>query len=109
MSTSTPAIQIVEPSIHDGDSLRKVPTNGSLPAIDEDKEHKQDWTITTDEKDSWAHKERRRSSVWGKLELVPYVPSLPSLRQLPQPIKARNLSGLISDMMGWRVFEERNK
>ncbi len=83
MSTSTPAIQIVEPSIHDGDSLRKVPTNGSLPAIDEDKEHKQDWTITTDEKDSWAHKERRRSSVWGKLELVPYVPSLPSLRQFP--------------------------
>jgi hypothetical protein len=53
----------------------RIPTNGSgsLSAIDEDREHKQDWTVTTDEKDSWANKERRRSSVWGKLELVPYV------------------------------------
>jgi hypothetical protein len=49
----------------------RVPTNGSLSAIEEDREHKQDWTIVTDEKDSWANRERRRSSVWGKLELVP--------------------------------------
>ncbi|KAE9365139.1 hypothetical protein N431DRAFT_430658 [Stipitochalara longipes BDJ] len=72
MSTSrTPAITIVEPSIREGDDLSRVPTNGSLSQIDEDREHKQDWTIVTDEKDSWANRERRRSSVWAKLELVP--------------------------------------
>ncbi len=49
----------------------RVSTGGSLTAIHEDPEHKQDWTLTTDEKDSWANRERRRSSVWGKLELVP--------------------------------------
>ncbi|KAH8752733.1 hypothetical protein F5882DRAFT_385815 [Hyaloscypha sp. PMI_1271] len=77
MSSRTPAITIVEPSIHDGDDLSRIPTNGSgsLSAIDEDREHKQDWTVTTDEKDSWANKERRRSSVWGKLELVPSATS----------------------------------
>jgi len=74
-SSTTPAITIVEPSLHDGESLRKVPTNGSLSAIDEDREHKQDWTITTDEKDSWAEREKRKSSVWGKLELVPSATS----------------------------------
>jgi hypothetical protein len=38
-------------------------------AIDE-REHRQDWTRTTDPKDTWAERERRRSSVWTKLEPV---------------------------------------
>jgi len=74
-SSTTPAITIVEPSLHDGEPLQKVPTNGSLSAIDEDREHAQDWTVTTDEKDSWAHREKRKSSVWGKLELIPAATS----------------------------------
>jgi len=69
MSSSTPAITFASET--EGDDLRRVPTNGSLTAIDEDREHKQDWTTTTDEKDSWANRERRRSSVWAKMELVP--------------------------------------
>ena len=31
----------------------------------------EDWTRTTAEKDSWAHRERRRSSVWHKIDSYP--------------------------------------
>jgi hypothetical protein len=31
----------------------------------------EDWTRTTSEKDSWAHRERRRSSMWHKIESYP--------------------------------------
>lgn len=33
-----------------------------------DNKTSEDWTRTTAEKDSWAHRERRRSSVWQKLD-----------------------------------------
>lgn len=68
MSSSTPAMNIVN-----NGSLRRLSTVGStgMPAIDEEREHKQDWTVTTDEKDSWAVRERRRSSIWSKIEMVP--------------------------------------
>ncbi|KAF4627178.1 hypothetical protein G7Y89_g10976 [Cudoniella acicularis] len=31
-------------------------------------DHAQDWSLTTDEKDTWATRERRRSSVWSKID-----------------------------------------
>jgi hypothetical protein len=55
----------------------RVPTGASLASIEEDRVHKQDWTIITDEKDTWANRERRRSSVWAKLE-VPKSPTSPT-------------------------------
>jgi len=50
--------------------------------LEEDPDHKQDWTITTDEKDSWANRERRRSSVWNKISDISTSPtkSVPSDR-----------------------------
>ena len=53
----------------------RVNTNGSLVVIDEDEdpnhpEHKQDWSVTTDPKDSWAAKERRRSSIFATAPVV---------------------------------------
>ncbi|KAN0089198.1 hypothetical protein V8E51_019458 [Hyaloscypha variabilis] len=97
MSTSrTPAITIVEPSIREGDDLSRVPTNGSsstsLSQIEEDREHKQDWTIVTDEKDSWANRERRRSSVWAKLELVP-APTVHSAAATTSPTNKKGSFG----------------
>jgi hypothetical protein len=40
-------------------------------AIEDDEDHYQDWTKTTDERDSWAARERRRSSVWQKIDAYP--------------------------------------
>lgn len=42
--------------------------SGEDPEADSDEEHPQDWTIKTDEKDSWANRERRRSSIWSKTD-----------------------------------------
>jgi len=42
--------------------------SGEDPEADSDEEHPQDWTIQTDEKDSWANRERRRSSIWSKTD-----------------------------------------
>lgn len=36
-----------------------------------DDDPSEDWTRTTAEKDSWAHRERRRSSVWTKIDSYP--------------------------------------
>lgn len=36
-----------------------------------DDDPSEDWTRTTAEKDSWAHRERRRSSMWHKIESYP--------------------------------------
>jgi hypothetical protein len=45
------------------------PSVASEALIDDDPS--EDWTRTTAEKDSWAHRERRRSSVWQKLDCYP--------------------------------------
>jgi hypothetical protein len=36
-----------------------------------DDDPSEDWTRTTAEKDSWAHRERRRSSMWQKIDSYP--------------------------------------
>lgn len=66
----------------------RVATNGSeaLEVIDEDEDpnhpiHKQDWNIKTDPKDSWANRERRRSSVWAKFEMSTSPKMAPSERR----------------------------
>jgi hypothetical protein len=56
-------------------TAERVPTNGSLVVIDEEEdpnhpEHKQDWNVITDPKDSWAVKERRRSSIFATAPVV---------------------------------------
>lgn len=49
----------------------RIPTGEpDLDAIDDEENHAQDWSKTTDAKDSWANKERRRSSVWSKVDDV---------------------------------------
>ena len=81
-------------------TIGRVPTNGSLGAIDEDREHKQDWSIVTDEKDSWANRERRRNSVFGKAELIPASTSPKS------PAAAGPRRGSILSM--WAGGKDRN-
>jgi len=41
------------------------------PFLDEDPT--EDWTRTTPEKESWAHRERRRSSVWHSIDPYPCI------------------------------------
>lgn len=36
----------------------------------------EDWSRTTAEKDSWAHRERRRSSMWQKIDSYPAIKPL---------------------------------
>jgi len=46
-------------------------TNSSIPEIAiNDRDHKQDWTKTTSEKDSWAYQERRRLSGWSNTDVA---------------------------------------
>ncbi|TVY84496.1 hypothetical protein LSUE1_G002451 [Lachnellula suecica] len=53
----------------DENVLRRVETNKSTSSRTSDPEdEKHDWNVTTDEKDSWANRERRRSSVWNGLD-----------------------------------------
>ncbi|KAE8454469.1 hypothetical protein EG329_000092 [Mollisiaceae sp. DMI_Dod_QoI] len=59
----SPSITFAEPN------LVRIPTGE--PDVDHDeKVHAQDWTVTTDPKDSWANRERRRSTVWAKVDDV---------------------------------------
>lgn len=39
------------------------------PLAAHDPEHKQNWNVTTKPEESWAVKERRRSSMWSKAEM----------------------------------------
>ncbi|TVY22084.1 hypothetical protein LHYA1_G009219 [Lachnellula hyalina] len=48
------------------DTNKSTTSRGSNEVDPEDEKH--DWTQTTDEKDSWASRERRRSSVWNGLD-----------------------------------------
>jgi len=41
---------------------------GTVFIDDDDKEHAQDWTSVTAPKDTWAARERRRSSVWSRID-----------------------------------------
>jgi len=50
---------------------RRLSTSDSDVIDDDDAEHYQDWTKVTDERDSWAARERRRSSVWQKIDAYP--------------------------------------
>ncbi|CZR62811.1 uncharacterized protein PAC_12708 [Phialocephala subalpina] len=65
-SPTSPSITFQEPA------LVRVPTgsSGLTPEEEDEKNHAQDWTQTTDPKDSWANRERRRSSVWSKIDDV---------------------------------------
>jgi uncharacterized membrane protein len=55
-----------------------------------DDDPSEDWTRTTAEKDSWAHRERRRSSVWQKID------SYPSLRPVEvSPSQSRERHGSV--------------
>jgi hypothetical protein len=40
-----------------------------------DDDPSEDWTRTTAEKDSWAYRERRRSSLWQKIDSYPSIKS----------------------------------
>jgi len=65
--------------------------------------HYQDWTRTTAEKDSWANRERRRSSIFSKVDNYPaatynssiphsttnVMPSSPTLAKAPSPTSDR--------------------
>lgn len=55
----------------------RLSTNSSIPedAIfdpndPEERRHKQDWSKTTLDKDTWAHQERRRLSGWSNSEYL---------------------------------------
>lgn len=52
---------------------RRLSTSSGRRSINSEDEHEQDWTITTAEKDSWANRERRRSSVWNKIDSYPTI------------------------------------
>lgn len=51
--------------------------NSSDPEDDDD--HDQDWTVKTADKDTWAARERRRASLWNKIDSYPTIkPGSPS-------------------------------
>ncbi|TVY31855.1 hypothetical protein LOCC1_G008851 [Lachnellula occidentalis] len=60
----------------DTNALHRYNTNQSTKStnsrgsneVDPGEDEKHDWTQTTDEKDSWANRERRRSSVWNGMD-----------------------------------------
>lgn len=76
-STST------NPSLGKNETDPKSPTSPSLTnpsstavedddeELEDDPDHRQDWTKVTHPKDSWAERERRRSSIWSKVENIP--------------------------------------
>lgn len=55
-----------------------------------DDDPSEDWTRTTAEKDSWAHRERRRSSMWQKIDSYPSSKPLES-----SPPRSRSRRGSI--------------
>ncbi|KAH8660894.1 hypothetical protein BGZ60DRAFT_414229 [Tricladium varicosporioides] len=61
-------------------------------------DHAQDWTITTDEKDTWAARERRRSSVWAKID-----PNAPKPAHLIDPEGRRG-----SILSIWKAGKDKN-
>jgi len=67
-SVSSPKIQFREPYGVDGRRLSVADATNEV-FIDDDPS--EDWTRTTAEKDSWAHRERRRSSIWQKIDSYP--------------------------------------
>jgi len=82
MATTNPTIQFQEPDFSGldkttfngnrrGSTASRQSTNSSNSSPFDD--HDQDWTITTAEKDTWANRERRRSSVWNKIDAYPSV------------------------------------
>jgi len=73
-SSTQSSITNVEPK------LEWLSTNDSadLDAIEEDPDHpihRQDWSVTTKPTESWAVKERRRSSIFNKAPIVKPAPS----------------------------------
>ncbi|KAH6674764.1 hypothetical protein B0J14DRAFT_588087 [Halenospora varia] len=61
-------------------------------------DHAQDWTMTTDEKDTWATRERRRSSVWAKID-----PNAPKPAHMMDPEGRR---GSVLSM--WKAGKDKN-
>jgi hypothetical protein len=55
-----------------------------------DDDPSEDWTLTTAEKDSWAYRERRRSSLWQKIDSYPSINS-----GEPSPSRSRSRRGSI--------------
>jgi len=54
----------------DESALQRIPTTASTSSTTSDpNSHKQDWSIITPEKETWAYRERRRSSVWSKVDM----------------------------------------
>lgn len=52
-------------------SLGRLSIPDSTNEVFLDDDPSEDWTRTTAEKDSWAHQERRRSSMWQKIDNYP--------------------------------------
>jgi len=82
-------------------TIGKIGTNSEeLDLIDEDPDHplhKQDWTVTTDPKESWANKETRRRSMWSRIdENNPHVP-------VETPTERRG-----SILSVWRAGKDKN-
>jgi hypothetical protein len=70
--------------------------SGEEPEAESDEEHPQDWAIETDEKDSWANRERRRASIWSKTDhntpfaVVPFDGRRGSVLSIWSPGKDKN-------------------
>ncbi|KAH8590789.1 hypothetical protein B0O99DRAFT_598815 [Bisporella sp. PMI_857] len=64
---SPPRVVFKEPNLAKRrGSVASSRSNASSTAIDDD--HYEDWTTTTAEKDTWANRERRRSSIFAKID-----------------------------------------
>jgi len=66
-------------SSEENNRLRRLSTNSSIPedAVFDpndpsERGHKQNWTKTTADKDTWAHQERRRMSGWSNTDVANY-------------------------------------
>jgi len=72
-AVGSPKIAFKEPDFENPRNRRLSNQSSQSAAIgsESDDEHYQDWTITTDEKNSWANRERRRSSLWSKHDSYP--------------------------------------
>jgi len=53
-------------------SSRRFSTHSSIPedAILDDRDHKQDWSKSVSDRDTWAHQERRRLSGWSNTDVA---------------------------------------
>lgn len=81
-STSAGSPTIPKISFHDPPENRRLSSSnsrrlsrGSSGAIEEDsdEDHAQDWSVKVPDEETWAAKERRRSSVWNKVNNYPSV------------------------------------